>query len=449
MKIIDKEQLCDWFKGGSKTKKKWKIGTEHEKFAYEVDPNNQEYKPLKYLGKKGIQFFLSEISKHGWNETKENNNIIGLYKEGQSITLEPGGQIELSGAPLENIHQTCLEVNKHLDLVKSIGKKLDIKLVGIGARPNEKLSDISWMPKERYNIMRNYMPKVGELGLHMMSSTCTVQANLDYSSEVDMIRKFRLGLSLQPIITALFANSPFTEGKPNGYLSWRSHIWSKTDPDRCGLLPFVFEEDFSFMRYVDFALEVPMYFIKRKNKYINCAGMSFKEFMSGKLESIPGELPIISDWESHLTTIFTEVRLKQYIEMRGADAGPWNRICALPAFWVGLLYDDDALRGAESICSKWTNQDREYIYKEVPINGLNLKIGGHNLLDIARELVKLSRAGLEKRQFLDGAGNDEGGYLQPLEDIIRENKLPSEKLLHFFYGKWNQKIKKVYSELSY
>jgi len=449
MKIIDKIQLLEWFKAGIKEKENWRIGTEHEKFAYELNYDTNEYKPLPYYGDKGIQVYLSEIAKYGWDKIKENNNIIALYKNKQSITLEPGGQIELSGAPLKNIHQTCQEVNKHLDLLKSVGKKLGVKLVGVGSRPDEKLSEISWMPKERYNIMRNYMPSKGDLGLYMMSSTCTVQANLDYSSEIDMIRKFRLGLSLQPIVTALFANSPFTEGKPNGYLSWRSHIWSRTDPDRCGILPFVFEEDFSFMKYIDFALNVPMYFIQRKNKYINCAGLSFKDFMVGKLESCPGEFPNIIDWENHLTTIFTEVRLKQYIEMRGADAGSWNRICALPAFWVGLLYDEDSMRTAESICSKWTNKDRAYLYQKVPTRGLNLKLAGENLIDIASELIKISKNGLKKRNFLDGAGNDETGYLQPLEEIISEKELPAEKLLNLFNSKWNKEIKKVYSELSY
>ncbi|KAF7149723.1 hypothetical protein RHSIM_Rhsim02G0230000 [Rhododendron simsii] len=368
---LTEEDLVAYLASGCKTKEKWRIGTEHEKFGFEI----KTLRPMKY---EQIADLLNGIAERfDWEKILEGDNIIGLKQGKQSISLEPGGQFELSGAPLETLHQTCAEVNSHLYqvsefpgftrswVVKAVAEEMGIGFLGIGFQPKWGLKDIPIMPKGRYEIMRNYMPKVGSLGLDMMFRTCTVQVNLDFSSEVDMIRKFRAGLALQPIATALFANSPFTEGKPNGYLSMRSQIWTDTDNNRAGMLPFVFDDSFGFEQYVDYALDVPMYFVYRKKKYIDCSGLSFRDFMSGKLSPIPGELPTLNDWENHLTTIFPEVRLKRYLEMRGADGGPWRRLCALPAFWVGILYDEVSLQNVLDITADWTPEERQMLRNKV------------------------------------------------------------------------------------
>ena len=447
--IKTKEQLIDWFHLGLKDKEEWKIGTEHEKFAYRFDKRLQKYRSVSYFEENGIKDFLNDLSTYGWEKVKEKENVIALRKNNQSITLEPGGQIELSGAPLKSIHETCKETNDHLELVKRVGENLGIILIGAGARPIGNPNEIDWMPKERYKIMKNYMPKKGNLGLQMMSSTCTVQVNLDYKSENDMIRKFRIGLSLQPIITGLFANSPLSEGKLNGFLSWRRKVWSDTDPDRCGILPMVFDKNFGFESYVEYALKVPMYFVVRDGKFLDCSGNSFENFIKGKLDLLPGEYPTMVDWENHLTTIFTEVRLKHFLEMRGADAGSWKRICALPAFWSGILYDENSLECVEEICSKWTNEDRENMAKNVPKMGLNAKISNSSLFDVAKELLSISTEGLKRRNYLDGAGNDESGYLEELYDIVLNKKTPAEKLVENFQNEWKGDTKKLLKFLSY
>ncbi|XP_039050602.1 glutamate--cysteine ligase, chloroplastic-like isoform X2 [Hibiscus syriacus] len=351
---LTKEDLVGYLASGCKPKENWRIGTEHEKFGFEI----KTLQPMKY---DQIAELLNGISERfDWDKVMEGDKIIGLKQGKQSISLEPGGQFELSGAPLETLHQTCAEVNSHLYQVKAVAEEMGIGFLGIGFQPKLGIKDIPVMPKGRYEIMRNYMPKVGSLGLDMMFRTCTVQVNLDFCSEADMIRKFRAGLALQPIATALFANSPFTEGKPNGYLSMRSHIWTDTDKNRTGMLPFVFYDSFGFEQYVDYALDVPMYFVYRK-KYIDCTGMSFRDFMAGNLPCIPGELPNLNDWENHLTTIFPEVRLKRYLEMRGADGGPWRSLCALPAFWVGLLYDEVSLQSILDMTADWTTEERQML----------------------------------------------------------------------------------------
>ena len=448
-KIYSVNQLHDWFTEGAKEKEDWKVGTEHEKFAYLFSKNSKQYVPLKYLGKPGIESFLIEISKHGWTTILDKNKVIGLKKGKQSITLEPGGQVELSGAPLFDLHSTCRETNEHLKLLKKIGEKLNITLLGLGSRPFEKLDDLDWMPKSRYTIMKNYMPKKGKTGIEMMLSTCTVQANLDYSSEQDMINKITLATKIQPIITALFANSPFSEGQLNGYLSKRRYIWTDTDKDRCGVLKPVFEKDFSFMKYINYALSVPMYFIIRKNKYINCAGKSFKDFMNGSLDILEGERPTFKDWEDHLSTIFNEVRLKKFIEVRGADAGTWRRTCALPAFWVGLLYDTHSLNSALNLSKKWSYADVEKLSTEVSKKGLKAKIQGFTIFDIAKELLSLANNGLKERSILDKSGKDETVYLSVLEEILSSKKTPAEKLIDNFNEKWSRRMDKLISDLAY
>ncbi|VVA40677.1 PREDICTED: glutamate--cysteine ligase [Prunus dulcis] len=434
---LTKEDLVGYLASGCKPKENWRIGTEHEKFGFEL----KTLRPMKY---EQIAELLNGISERfDWEKVMEGDKIIGLKQGKQSISLEPGGQFELSGAPLETLHQTCAEVNSHLYQVKAVTEEMGIGFLGIGFQPKWRIKDIPIMPKGRYEIMRNYMPKVGTLGLDMMFRTCTVQVNLDFSSEADMIRKFRAGLALQPIATALFANSPFTEGKPNGFLSMRSQIWTDTDNNRTGMLPFVFDDSFGFEQYVDYALDVPMYFVYRKKKYIDCTGMTFRDFLAGKLSCIPGELPTLNDWENHLTTIFPEVRLKRYLEMRGADGGPWRRLCALPAFWVGILYDEVALQNVLDITADWTPEERQMLRNKVPITGLKTPFRDGLLKHVAQDIVKLAKDGLERRGF------KESGFLNEVAEVVRTGVTPAERLLELYNGKWGQQIDPVFEELLY
>ncbi|XP_031502058.1 glutamate--cysteine ligase, chloroplastic isoform X2 [Nymphaea colorata] len=434
---LTKEDLVSYLSSGCKPKEEWRIGTEHEKFGFEFET----LRPMRY---DQIANLLEGIAERfDWEKVMEGDKIIGLKQGKQSISLEPGGQFELSGAPLETLHQTCAEVNSHLYQVKAVAEEMGIGFLGIGFQPKWWLKDIPVMPKGRYEIMRRYMPKVGTLGLDMMFRTCTVQVNLDFSSEHDMIRKFRAGLALQPIATAIFANSPFKEGKPNGFLSMRSHIWSDTDNNRTGMLPFVFDDSFGFEQYVDYALDVPMYFVYRKKKYIDCSGMSFRDFMIGKLPPIPGELPTLTDWENHLTTIFPEVRLKRYLEMRGADGGPWRRLCALPAFWVGLLYDEASLQKVLDLTSDWTAEERQMLRSKVPRTGLQTPFRDSLVKHIAEDVVKLARDGLERR------GYKETGFLNEVDEVVRTGTTPAEKLLKLYHEKWEESVDPVFEELLY
>ena len=440
---LKKIDLIKWFEAGCKPKNLFRIGTEHEKFVYKLN----SLKPVSYNEPSGIKNILKSLVRFGWVEVSEGGNIIALRKDNQSITLEPGGQLELSGAPLENIHQTCSEVNEHLKQVKIIGNELNIGFLGVGARLEGKLASDLWMPKPRYKIMKDYMPLVGNLGLEMMADTCTVQANLDYSSEQDMSRKLKTSFILQPIVTALFASSPIEKMKTSKYISRRAAIWFDVDKDRCGTPKFIFDEDLSFESWVDYALKVPMYFIRRNGQYINCAGASFEKFMLGQLEQLPNEKPTILDWEDHLSTIFTEIRLKQYIEFRGADAGPWKSLCALPALWVGLLYDSESLNEAESLAKSWSFDMYKKAYEEVPVKGLDLIINKRSINDYAKDLIAISKRGLKKRKFLDGTGNDESGYLNQLEEITHTGNSQAKKMLSMWNN--NEPLKSIYDHYSY
>ena len=447
--ISCKEQLIDWFKEGEKNKEEWRVGTEHEKFAYNYSKSENRYYPLEYSNKNGVEEFLNEIAQSGWKKIEEQGKTISLKKENQSITLEPGGQIELSGAPLKDIHSACKETNEHLKLLKKIGDKLNITLLGMGLRPFEKTTSIPWMPKSRYKIMKNYMPKKGKLGLDMMLSTCTVQANLDYSSESDMVAKTLLASKIQPIITAIFANSPLSDGKPNGFLSKRRYIWANTDDDRCGTLKVAFDDNFSYSKYIDFALSVPMYFVRRNNTYIDCSGESFIDFMNSNLKQLEGEKPIIQDWEDHLSTIFTEVRLKKFIEVRGADAGNWQITCALPAFWVVILYNEKIIYKALKLCEEWSFKDVETLSIDAAKYGLNAKVKKHDVYDIAFELIKFAKEGLNNRYIIDKNGNSEAQFLKVLEEIVINRKTPAEQLLENYRESWDQNINKLIEAMSY
>jgi len=444
--IESRDDLLATFAAGEKPPEKWSIGTEHEKFVYRTS----DHRAPSYEEPGGIRDLLMGLTEFGWKPVVENGNVIALSGPDGTVSLEPAGQFELSGAMLDNLHQTCSEAGRHLSQVKAVGEKLGIGFLGLGMWPDKARSDLPVMPKGRYAIMLNYMPKVGSLGLDMMLRTCTIQTNLDYSSEADMVKKFRVGLALQPVATALFANSPFTDGKPNGYLSYRSHIWEDTDPDRTGMLPFVFEDGFGYERYLDYALDVPMYFVFRDGKYIDVAGESFRAFLDGKLPQLPGEKPRISDFVDHLSTIFPEVRLKSFLEMRGADGGPWSRICALPALWVGLLYESGALDAAWDLVKDWTNDEHEELRRSVPRMALKAPVpGGGTMHDLARTVVAISAEGLTRRAKLNSVGDNESGFLDPLNEIVASGKTPAERLLDLYHGEWQGDLSRIYSEMSF
>ncbi|MES3082722.1 glutamate--cysteine ligase [Sphingomonas faeni] len=444
--IESRDQLIASFAGGEKPKDAWRIGTEHEKFVY---ANGDHHAP-SYDEPSGIRALLGELEQYGWKPVMEGGNAIAMSGPDGSISLEPAGQFELSGAPLDSLHETCAETGRHLEQVKAAGEKLGIGFLGLGMWPDKTRAELPTMPKGRYAIMLRHMPRVGSMGLDMMLRTCTIQVNLDYASEADMVKKFRVGLALQPLATALFANSPFTEGKPNGMLSYRSHIWSDTDPHRTGMLPFVFEDGFGYERYAEYALDVPMYFVYREGKYIDAAGLSFRDFLKGELSVLPGEKPTLDDWTDHLSTAFPEVRLKTFLEMRGADGGPWNRICALPALWVGLLYDQGALDAAWDLVKDWTIDERQALRDAVPKLALNAPIaGGGKLRDIAGQVLDIAGAGLSARARFNRAGDNETGFLDPLREIVRSGKVPAEVLLERYNGAWNGDVSKVYDEASF
>ena len=444
--ITAKSALVEYLAQGCKPRTAWKIGTEHEKFGF----TREDLRPLPYEGPRGIRALLEGmVARFGWQPVLENGNPIALTKQGCNISLEPGGQFELSGAPLETLHQTCCEAHTHLDELKKIAEPLGIGMLGMGFQPKWRRQDIPWMPKGRYAIMRAHMPRVGKLGLDMMLRTCTVQVNLDFASEADMVRKFRVSLALQPIATALFANSPFLEGEPSGFLSYRSQIWTDTDPQRSGMLPFVFEPGMGFERYVDWVLDVPMYFVYRDGRYLDASGQSFRDFMEGKLPALPGERPTISDWSDHLTTAFPEVRLKRFLEMRGADAGSWRSLCGLPALWTGLLYDDTALAAADDLVRGWTVQDHARLRAEVPRTALATPFRTGTVGDVAREMVAIAKAGLAARARIDWDGQDETRYLKRLEQIAGDRRTPAEEKLERFHEAWGGKVDPVFQEFAF
>mgnify|MGYP002278694126 CR=1 FL=1 len=441
--IESRDELVLPMQAGEKPAAAWKIGTEHEKLVFK---QNDKHAP-SYDEEGGILDILMAMRQFGWEPVEENGKVIAMSGDDGTISLEPAGQLELSGAPLDNLHQTCAETGRHLQQCKKVGEELGVGFLGLGMWPDKTREELPVMPKGRYGIMMRHMPRVGSLGLDMMLRTCTIQVNLDYESEACMAQKFRTSLALQPLATALFANSPFTEGKPNGFLSYRSHIWSDTDPARTGMLPFVFEDGFGYERYVEYMLDVPMYFVFRDGKYIDAAGQSFRDFLKGDLPALPGEFPTASDWEDHLSTAFPEVRLKSFLEMRGADGGPWNRICALPAFWVGLLYDGTALDAAWDLVKDWSMGEREALRNAVPKLALDAPIpGGRKLRDLAGEVLDIAHAGLSARARLDSGGSDETGFLHPLREIVESGKVPAQRLLDKFHGEWGGDISKVYEE---
>ena len=445
-RIESREDLLSVFAAGEKPRDAWRIGTEHEKFVYRRD----DHRAPSYDEPGGIRDLLTSMVQFGWQAVEEDGRVIALTGPDGAVSLEPAGQLELSGAQREHLHQTCAEAGRHLAQVKAIGEELGVGFLGLGMWPDKRRADLPVMPKGRYKIMLDYMPKVGSLGLDMMLRTCTIQTNLDYASEADMAMKFRVGLALQPLATALFANSPFIEGRPNGLLSYRSYIWSDTDPDRTGMLPFVFEDGFGYERYLDYALDVPMYFVFRGGRYIDASGLSFRDFLDGRLPALPGEKPLVSDFTDHLSTLFPEVRLKSFLEMRGADGGPWSRICALPAFWVGLLYDESALRAAWDEVKHWSIEARQQLRDAVPKQGLKaMTPGGEPLHQLGQRVLALAEGGLNARGQLNASGDNESGFLDPLRDVLASAKTPAERMLDRYHGEWGGDIKRIYAEESF
>jgi glutamate--cysteine ligase len=441
-----REDLLAPFVKGEKPAERWRIGTEHEKFVY----RKSDYRAPSYEEAGGIRDLLMGLTEFGWEPVEEGGNVIALAGPDGNVSLEPAGQFELSGAPLDSLHQTCAEAGRHLKQVKAVGDRLGLGFLGLGMWPDKAREALPRMPKGRYAIMLRHMPRVGTLGLDMMLRTCTIQVNLDYASEADMAQKFRVGLALQPLATALFANSPFTEGRPNGFLSFRSHIWSDTDPHRTGMLPFVFEDGFGYDRYLDYALDVPMYFVYRDGKYIDAAGLSFRDFMAGNLSVLPGEKPRLSDWVDHLSTAFPEVRLKSFLEMRGADGGPWSKICALPALWVGLLYDQGALDAAWDEVKHWSLDERQRLRDEVPKLGLAARTpSGESLRALGQRVLAIADAGLKARARLNSIGENESGFLDPLRETVASGKTPAETLLDRYRREWDGDVSRVYEEMSF
>jgi glutamate--cysteine ligase len=446
-RIDNRRQLVEYLASGCKPESEWSLGTEHEKFGFTID----DLRPLPYEGEASIRAMLEGLAaQFDWQPVNEHGKIIALTDDtGASITLEPGGQLELSGALLDNVHKTCDEVYTHLRQVKAVAEPLGIAFLGMGFQPKWRREDTEWMPKGRYAIMRRYMQQKGSLGLDMMSRTCTVQVNLDFGSEADMVKKFRVALALQPLATALFANSPFVDGKPSGYLSYRSHVWEDTDPDRTGMLPFVFDASMGFERYVDYMLDVPMYFVYRDGDYIDASGQSFRDFLNGALPALPGEKPLLKDWEDHLTTAFPEVRLKRFMEMRGADGGPWRNLCALPALWAGLLYDAPTLDAAWDLVRDWDMQERLQLRVDAPRLGLGAEIRGRKLQSLALEVLELASSGLSARNRLSVAGENETGFLETLFANVEMGVTPADKKLALYEGRWNGSVDPLFSEAVY
>lgn len=433
------EQLAELMESGNKPKTDWRIGTEHEKFGW-LTATRQ---PLPYDGTASINTLFRELSaRFGWEPVREGENIIGLTRNGANVSLEPGGQFELSGAAVGTIHETAAELQNHLDEVASIADPLGIKFMGIGAAPEWRHEDMPVMPKGRYRLMTDYMGRVGTHGTQMMYRTSTVQVNLDYASEADMVKKLRVSLALQPVATALFASSPFFEGKLNGHKSWRSRIWRGLDDSRTGMLPFAFDEGFGFQQYVDWVLDVPMYFVYRDGKYINALGQSFRAFLRGELPAMPGEKPTLSDWADHMTTVFPEARVKKYIEMRGADCGDQAHIVALPAFWVGLMYDQTALDAAWDLVKGFDAETREGLRVAASVDGLQGEAGGVKLHDLARAAVGLSHAGLAAR------GHGEERHLAPLVEAVKTGKTQADRWLDLYNGAWGKNLAPLYEASS-
>ena len=443
--LENRDQLVRALSDGCKPKEQWRIGTEHEKFGF----NKSDFSPVPYEGENGIRALLEGMqARTGWEPIIDAGNIIGLVgPEGMgAISLEPGGQFELSGAPLATIHETCRESNSHLAQLREVAEPMGLGFLGLGGSPKWTFEETPQMPKSRYDIMRAYMPKVGSQGLDMMHRTCTIQVNLDFSSEADMRTKMQVSTKLQAVASALFANSPFTDGKTNRLLSWRSDIWRDTDNQRAGLHAFLLEDTFSFEKYVDWALSCPMYFIMRDGVYRDCTHITFQQFLDGALD---GEIANEGDWTNHLGTLFPDVRLKKFLEMRGADGGPWRRICALPALWVGLLYDESALADAKTLTDELSFEDVQTMRDSVPAQCFDAPAGKRTVLDLSRDVLEIAHKGLTNRNKINDQGVDENHFLAPLDEVVTLGETQAERLLKQFSSNWDGDIDHIFEEYAY
>lgn len=444
--VRDREALIAHLAAGGKPREQWRVGTEHEKFGF----RKSDHTPIPYEGGNGIRAILEAMaSRFGWEMVREGELPIALRQDGAAITLEPGGQLELSGAPLLTIHQTQAEINLHLDQLGAVCREFDVAFLGIGVQPRWRYEQIPWMPKGRYRFMRAYLATRGERGLDMMTRTATVQANYDFGDEADMVRKFRVAMALQPVATALFANSPFVDGKPQDFLSYRMAIWRDTDPDRCGWLPFVFDQGFGFARYVEWALDVPMFFYHRNGVYQDAGGAPFRLFLDGRLPALPGERPTLADWDLHLSTLFPDVRLKQFLELRGADAGNSAHLCALPALWKGLLYHEPSLDAVWELVAEWTREEREAVHALAPRLGLETPLpGGGVLRELALEVLEHARQGLLAINERNAEGCSEAVYLKPLFQIAESGQTPAEWLLEAYRTRWGERLEPLFREMA-
>ncbi len=438
--ITSVRQLAEHIAAGCKPKERFAIGTEHEKFGFRY----ADFSPPPYTPN-GIRALLERMAIDGWSPILDSGNPIGLRRGDASISLEPAGQLELSGGQMANLHQTRDELAEHFAALRAAAEPLGLGFAPLGFHPTASRAEMPWMPKGRYAIMRRYMQRVGTLGLDMMTRTCTVQVNLDYSSERDMVRKLRVSLALQPLATALFANSPFTEGRPNGFLSYRAHVWTDTDPDRTGIPAAFFDEGFGFERYVEWLLDVPMYFVVRDGRYIDLAGVPFRRFMAGALADTPAGRATVGDFADHMTTAFTDVRVKRFLEMRGADAGTPAMMLAQSALWVGLLYDDAALAAAEAIVRSHPWTAFAALRPLVPKLGLATPWAGGTLRSLAADIVAIARDGLRARSRRDANGQDETHFLAPLEEIVSGAPTQAEYWLALYHGDWRQDVRPIFA----
>uniref|UniRef100_UPI0035AE11A6 glutamate--cysteine ligase n=1 Tax=Paenirhodobacter enshiensis TaxID=1105367 RepID=UPI0035AE11A6 len=430
------EQLAEYIASGEKPAADWRIGTEHEKFGFDT----KTLRPLPYAGETSIEALLQGLrTRFGWEPIFEQEHLIGLTRNGANVSLEPGGQFELSGAPMATLHETRAELDTHLAEVAEIAGPMGAAFMGLGAAPVWREADMPMMPKGRYRLMTAYMDRVGTMGKTMMYRTSTVQVNLDFGSEADMVKKMRVALALQPVATALFANSPFLDGQPNGFRSWRSNVWSHLDDARTGMLPFLFEEGAGYESYVDYVLDVPMYFVYRDGHYIDALGQSFRDFLNGELPALPGEKPTLSDWADHMTTVFPEARVKKYIEMRGADCGDRDHLVALPALWTGLMYDTGALDAAWDLVKGWTDATREGLRRAAAKSALKGEAEGVRLLDLSRQVVAIAREGLARR------GLGEEACLDVLEPALATGEVAADRLLALYTGEWGGDLSRIYT----
>ena len=444
MSVIEKtEELEAFFHHAGKPRERWRVGTEYEKVG--IDRNTA--KAIPYFGRRGVEFILRElIERYGWEPEEQEGHIIALERGNAQITLEPGGQIELSGEPCETIHCTYAEFTQHIRELLEVAEPLGIVFLGLGMQPVSRLGEIEWVPKKRYRIMAPYMLKVGTLGQRMMKQTATVQANIDYSDEKDAMAKFRTGMGLTPIIVAMFANSPISEGQLNGYRSFREHIWTDTDKSRAGLLKFAFLPEVSFHHYVEYALDVPMYFIIRDGDYIDMTGVTFRQFLE---QGRQGHHATIEDWNDHLTTLFPETRIKRYLEVRCADSQPPELMLAFPALIKGVFYDSDCLQAAWDLVKTWSWDERMQAYLDSHCDALAARVRRYALLDLAKELLQIAWEGLRRQKAVNSQGDDETIYLDPLKTLLSQGKCPADLLVEKWEGELQHDIKKLIAYSAY